>query len=48
MEDTITEDIIKLLKNDHSRVLALKLLKESSNKVLYYMLLDSKELLEIN
>ena len=37
---------IKLLKEEQSRGLAIKLLETSHNKTLYYMLIDSKQIQE--
>lgn len=46
-KEEVTElagEIIKLLKTDETRKLALKVLEKSQNKTLYYMLLDSKSI----
>ncbi len=40
----LSREIIKLLKTDETRKLALKVLEKSQNKTLYYMLLDSKSI----
>lgn len=40
----LSREIIKLLKTDETRKLALKVLEKSKNKTLYYMLLDSKSI----
>lgn len=46
MEEIVPEEIIKLLKEEQSRGLAIKLLETSHNKTLYYMLIDSKQINE--